>query len=234
MHEDIYGKALLDFVRGEKGGAFILHTSYGDTEEMPIEIFFREENEFSELEEIALALCDGKVLDVGAGAGIHTLYLEEQGFEVEALDISKRACECMKIMGVSRSTHHDFFTLPPTSKYDTLLLLMNGIGLAGELKMLKNTLQQAEKLLNPGGQILFDSSDIHYLYEDYGIKKPKHYYGEIEYQYEYKGEKGIPFKWLFIDPESLIKIADEENWLIQFLYEDENDQYLVRMTKREL
>src|SRR5699024_9750817 len=144
--------------RSENGGTLMLHTSYGDTEEMPIEIFFREESELSELEEIALALCDGKVLDVGAGAGIHTLDLQKQGMEVEALDISKRACECMKIMGVTHPTHYDFFTLPPTSKYDTLLFLMNGIGLAGELKMLKNTLQQAEKLLNPGGQILFDSS----------------------------------------------------------------------------
>src|SRR5699024_10419622 len=218
MHEDIYGKALLNFARGKNGGILMLHTSYGDTEEMPIEIFFREDNELSELEEIALALCDGKVLDVGAGAGIHTLYLQKQGIQVEALDISKRSCECMKIRGVTHPIHHDFFTLPPTSKYDTLLLLMNGIGLAGELKMLKNTLQQAEKLLNPGGQILFDSSNIQYLYEDYGIEKPKYYFGEIEYQYEYKGERGIPFKWLFIDQESLIKIADEENWLIQFLY----------------
>ncbi len=234
MHEDIYGKALLNFARGKNGGTLMLHTSYGDTEEMPIEIFFREDNELSELEEIALALCDGKVLDVGAGAGIHTLYLQKQGIQVEALDISKRACKCMKIRGVTHPIHHDFFTLPPTSKYDTLLLLMNGIGLAGELKMLKNTLQQAEKLLNPGGQILFDSSNIQYLYEDYGIEKPKYYFGEIEYQYEYKGERGIPFKWLFIDQESLIKIADEENWLIQFLYEDENDQYLVRMVKKEL
>lgn len=234
MHEDIYGKALLNFARGKNGGTLMLHTSYGDTEEMPIEIFFREDNELSELEEIALALCDGKVLDVGAGAGIHTLYLQKQGIQVEALDISKRACECMKIRGVTYPIHHDFFTLPPTSTYDTLLFLMNGIGLAGELKMLKKTLQQAEKLLNPGGQILFDSSNIQYLYEDYKIEKPKYYFGEITYQYEYKGEKGIPFKWLFIDQESLIKIADEENWLIQFLYEDENDQYLVRMTKREL
>src|SRR5699024_12773806 len=140
----------------------------------------------------------------------------------------------MKIRGVTHPIHHDFFTLPPTSTYDTLLFLMNGIGLAGELKMLKKTLQQAEKLLNPGEQILFDSSNIQYLYEDYKIEKPNYYFGEITYQYEYKGEKGILFKWLFIDQESLIKIADEENWLIQFLYEDENDQYLVRMTKREL
>src|SRR5699024_10994773 len=158
MHEDIYGKALLNFARGKNGGILMLHTSYGDTEEMPIEIFFREDNELSELEEIALALCDGKVLDVGAGAGIHTLYLQKQGIQVEALDISKRSCECMKIRGVTHPIHHDFFTLPPTSTYDTLLFLMNGIRLAEELKMLKKTSHKQTKILHPGAQIIFASS----------------------------------------------------------------------------
>jgi SAM-dependent methyltransferase len=195
---------------------------------MPVEIFFREPDDFPELEFIGLSLCDGRVLDVGAGVGSHSLYLQEKGFEVDALELSQTACHIMQQRGVQHIICEDFYKFEG-QKYDTLLLLMNGIGLAGDVDGFRKLLQHSKELLTENGQLIFDSSDISYLYKDYNIKKPAHYFGEIQYQYEYKGTRGNLFKWLYLDQDLLIKISHELGWVVQILYEDENDQYLVRM-----
>lgn len=230
--KDVYGEALQDyFLHGSLTSLLLLHSSYGDIEEMPIEVFFREAEDFPELELIALSLCDGKVLDIGAGVGTHTLYLQKQNYDVTALEISSRACALMQQRGVDQVIHKDFFDLK-AGHYDTLLLLMNGIGMVGTLDGFRDFLKLAKNILSDRGQILFDSSDIFYLYQEYRIPLPEYYFGEINFQYEYKGQKGAPFKWLYIDQETLIRMAHEENWVVQILYEDDNDQYLARMEPR--
>lgn len=233
MHRDVYGEALQEFhVNNELSAPLLLHSTYGDIEEMPIEVFYRTEEDFPELEFIALSLCDGHVLDVGAGVGSHALYLQDKNFTVTALEISGTACNIMRQRGVQDIIQQDFFLLE-NQKYDTLLFLMNGIGLAQTIEGFKNLLRHAKTLLTDRGQLLFDSSDISYLYEEFRIQRPSYYFGEIGYQYEFKGVKGEPFKWLYLDQETLIKIAHEENWVVQVLFEDENDQYLVRMEPRK-
>ncbi|GHE23469.1 class I SAM-dependent methyltransferase [Sphingobacterium griseoflavum] len=232
MERDVYGEALNDFhTLGELKEPLFLHSSYGDIEEMPIEVFFRDEEDFPELEHIALALCDGHVLDVGAGVGGHALHLQQKGFLVDAIEQSAIACSIMAQRGVQTILEGDFFKLE-NKQYDTLLLLMNGIGLAGTLEGFRSFLRHAKTLLRKNGQLLFDSSNIAYLYDEYKIEKPKHYFGEIRFQYAYKGHTGQPFAWLYIDQDELIKIAREENWVVQILFEDDNDQYLVRMEPR--
>lgn len=230
---DVYGEALADYHQnGKLTCPLLLHSSYGDTEEMPIEVFFRDEEDFPELEFIALSLCDGTVLDVGAGVGSHALYLQSKGFDVTALELSTVACEIMEVRGVKKIKNENFFDVN-TPKYDTLLFLMNGIGLSQTIEGFRALLAHAKTLLTERGQLIFDTSNIAYLYEEYAIEKPQHYFGEIGFQYELNGIKGAPFKWLYLDQETLIKIAHEESWVVQILFEDENDQYLVRMEPRK-
>lgn len=229
MHRDVYGEALTHFQqKGKLYTPLLLHSTYGDIEEMPVEIFFRNEEDFPELEFIALSLCDGQVLDVGAGVGSHALYLQEKGFNVTALEISSPACNIMRERGIHQIVKENFWHFEG-KRFDTLLFLMNGIGLAEDLAGFRKLLQHARNLITEQGQLLFDSSDISYLYEEYRIPRPDHYFGEIGYQYEFEGVKGDPFRWLYLDQETLIKIAHEEKWVVQILYEDDNDQYLVRM-----
>lgn len=230
---DIYGEALVDFYTlGELREPLLLHSSYGDIDEMPIEVFFRDEDDFPELEHVALALCDGHVLDVGAGVGSHALYLQGKGFLVDAIEQSEAAASIMQKRGVQNIIVGDFFKLKDKT-YDTLLFLMNGIGLAGTVDGFRALLQHAKTLLSAKGQLIFDSSDISYLYEEYNIERPAHYQGEIKFQYEYKGVMGKAFDWLYMDQQELIKTAREENWVVQILFEDDNDQYLVRMEPRK-
>jgi len=231
QYPDVYGEALQDYFNDQFKEDLILHTNQTETETMPVDLFFRDADEFPDQELIALALCDGKVLDVGAGAGSHSLYLQEQGMDVTALELSSKACEIMKLRGVKSVLQEDIYSYTG-DKYDTLLFLMNGIGLAESISGLKQLFNHCKTLLNPGGQLLFDSSDIAYYY-NHGVEKPTdRYYGEIQFQYEYKGQKGQPFGWIYIDQKELIKIGNELGWVVQILDEDDHYQYLVRMELR--
>ena len=231
MVTDILGTALQDYLRGQFMSPLLLHTSYGETEEMPVDEFFRGPGDFPELEHVALSFCSGKTLDVGAGAGSHALYLQQRGMDVHALDISPLAATVMKQRGVEQVSTADFFNYR-TGQYDTLLFLMNGIGLCGDLEKLNVLLRHCRSLLRAGGQLLFDSSDIAYLYADGSVTRPSGYYGQIRYQYEYRGNRGAPFNWLYIDQNTLTQLAQQAGWAVQVLFEDGNDQYLVRLVVR--
>lgn len=223
---DVYGKALTDFGNGDEQARLILNNSYGEPEEMPLWYFFREYDEMPELEKMALSICEGKVLDVGAGTGSHSLVLQHFGYDVTAIDTSTLAVELMRRSNVKQVVEADFFDY--SGEYDTILSLMNGIGIIGTLDRLEAFLNQSKKLLKPGGQLIFDSSDVKYLYE--GSELPKsHYYGEVKFQYEYKGQKGDWFDWTYVDQQKLSELADQLGWYVYFLHSDEHDQYLVRM-----
>lgn len=229
--KDVLGKAIHDYYHLLKTGKLWIHNKYGPKEEMPVETYFRREDEMPLLETTALQHCRGKILDIGAGAGSHALWLQQHGADVTALDISPAAASVMEARGINQVLAKDIFTLE-TGNYDTLLLLMNGIGISGTLEGFRKFLKHAKKLLNDNGQLIFDSSDIAYLYE-HKVPALKNYYGEIAYRYEYKGQKTDWFSWLYVDTETLSAIAAEEGWQVEMLFEDEEDQFLVRLTRQQ-
>jgi SAM-dependent methyltransferase len=223
---DVFGKALTDFYTKGKADILRLHNSYSSPEEMPVDIFFRNEDDMPPLEHYALERCYGDILDVGAGVGSHALILQELDHKVTAIDISPNAVKIMQQRGVKKALQQDVFTI--TEKFDTLLFLMNGIGLTGTLQGFDEFLKQAKNFINPGGQLLFDSSDISYLYED--LEKPANqYFGEISYCYEYKRQKGTWFNWLYLDQGTLAHIAHQNGWDCEVIFEDGEDQYLARL-----
>lgn len=229
MMKDVLGSAIADYHHktSTSKSKLWVHSKYGPREEMPVEVYFRHADEMPELEWQALRQCRGRVLDIGAGAGSHALFLQQSGMNVTALDISKKAAKVIKARDVQKVINNDFFELKAHTKYDTLLLLMNGIGLAGTVDGLHKFFQKARKLLHPGGQLIFDSSDIAYLYDG---KPPRGepYYGEVLYQYEYRRQRSAWFHWLFIDKRTLSSIARSEGWKIELLFKDPSGQYLVR------
>ncbi len=234
--KDILGLALTDFFqRGSSAKLWVNRLDresggHGPREEMPIKVYFRDMNTMPELEWVALQQCRGSILDIGAGAGSHALALQQLGQETTALDISPLLARLMEERGVKHVIHRDFFELD-AGNYDTLLLLMNGIGLSGTLDGLRTFLAKARKLLRPGGQLIFDSSDIAYLYHG-NPPKTGNYYGEISYQYEFKRQQSDWFQWLFIDRNTLTGVAEQEGWTTEILFEDRHDQYLARCRVR--
>lgn len=224
---DVFGRALEDFYQFGQTGKLWLHNNYGAAEDMPVEVFFRSGEDISDLEYYAMSLCRGKILDIGAGVGAHSQVLQSKGEDVTALEISASACNIMKMRGLAKVINGDVFS--EQQKYDTLLLLMNGVGLCGDIDGLHRLIPHLKKFLFKNGQILLDSSDISYLYTRKNFPE-QNYYGEISYQYEYQSVKGDWFKWLYIDFERLTSIAHEHGFLAELLFEDEMDQYLARLT----
>ena len=176
------------------------------------------------MELFAMSLCEGKILDVGAGVGAHTLHLQKQGVDIQALELSNAACKIMKKRGVKNIINQDFFDLDDND-YDMLFFMMNGIGFAGDLDGLKITLNKARKILKPGGVILFDSSDVGYLYPKGRLEVPP-YFGELDYCYQYGESWGSWFKWLYVDQKMMTKASLEMGWHLQVLYEDNTGHYL--------
>jgi SAM-dependent methyltransferase len=226
--KDILGKAISDYYNYEREHILWVHDEHGPKVEMPVATYFRREDQMPQLELKALELCRGRVLDIGAGAGSHVLALQDRHIDVTAMDISPLAAEVMRMRGVDKAITRDIFQ-HKGEQFDTLLLLMNGIGLAGNMQGLRRFLQHARQLLLPGGQLLFDSSDVAYLYED-GLPVSDQYYGEIRCRYEYRRQKTDWFSWLYIDRETLSLIAADEGWQTEIIFEDDQDQYLARLS----
>lgn len=229
LHPDIFGLALLDYYRGQFVPPLMRHNTYGLPDETPVDGYFFDENDFSEMENFTLSLCRGSVLDVGSAAGRHTLALQSHGIDVTALEFSQACCSLMQQRGVMNVVHTDIQKFDG-EKFDTIVLLMNGIGLAETIDGLRKLLNKLHSLLSPGGQVIFDSSDVAYLYE--GADKPEgRYYGEIDYKFEYKGQEGEWFSWLYVDMETMSECCLAAGWAMQVIYEEDMGTYLGRMTR---
>lgn len=228
MKHDIYGNFLKDYQAGNHDLEVLLNNNYTLAEDFPVDAFFREDEDLNDIEVFALNLCEGEILDIGAGAGVHSLILQRNNFDVTALEISAGACEVMKQRGLKKIIHTNIMDYNE-KKYDTLLMMMNGIGFCGYVDELRNFLFHAKNLLKPQGQIVFDSSDVSYLYED---EQPEtdSYYGEIDYQYEYKGESGEWFSWLYADESLMAELAKECGYQLQIMFRDDDNAYLGKMT----
>lgn len=228
MMMDPYSQALKDFYTGKTEEGLWLNTSYGEPEEMPLWYFFRSYDEMPDLEKMALSVCEGRILDVGAGTGCHALILQEFGNDIMAIDTAPEAVAIMKDSGLAQAKQADFFKLRD-EQFDTLLCLMNGVGFVGKLNRFETFLIKADELLSKEGQIIIDSSDISYLFE--GEKPTNKYYGEVSFQYEYNGVKGEWFDWVYIDMDTLADMADTLGWHTYILHQ-ENDQYLARLIQK--
>jgi hypothetical protein len=228
---DPVGTAILDYASTKKPNDIIVGSDICEDDIIPIEVLFRKMDEMPELEQIALEAAKGKILDVGAGAGVHSLELQDRGFEVFPIEVSDGAVRYMKQVGLN-ARKINFFDLKD-EQYDTILMMMNGIGIAGTLANLEKTLIQAKSLLAEGGKILCDSSDIKYLYEDEDgalwVDLNSEYYGNFRFQMKYKKDKGPWFDWLYVDFDNLFKAAKNVGLKAKRLYENE-DHYLAEIT----
>ena len=232
---DPMGRAIADYFKTQKASKLRVFSPMFEEDEIPLTTLFRNYESMPEIERKALDLTKGRVLDVGAGAGCHSLVLQEKGMDVTAIDISPLSVETMKKRGVKKVLEQDFFTLE--GQYDTILMLMNGIGIVGTLERLPEFFKQLDKILAPGGQFLCDSSDISYVFEDeegmIDIPNEMNYYGEHSFRMQYKDTIGEPFNWLYIDADTLREKAGRCGYVVEVVAEGEHYDYLARLTKRQ-
>lgn len=232
MDIDIFGQAVIDYYNDQYTEDIIVHSSIAEDDIIPIPYLFRSFDEMPAIEQKALQLCTGKTLDIGSGAGSHSLWLQEQGIDVTALDISK-GCGTLSRKRTLKQT----ITTPildHQGHYDTLLILMNGTGIFEEISKIDTYLQHLKTLLTPNGQILIDGSDIKYMFETedggYWIDLHNSYYGEVTMAMSYKGQRSNDFKWLYLDFNILQTYAKKNELQCELILDGNHYDYLARLT----
>ena len=220
-----HGAALRDYLAGDLDAEVIVRAEDGEEERTPARVFFRGPADFSALDEAALDLCRGRVLDVGAGAGCHSLVLQARGLSVTALDVSPEAVEVMRRGGVHDVRCGDVFAFAG-ERFDTVLILMNGIGLVGTLDGLDRFLRDVSRLVADGGQILLDSFDP----GPPDAEPPRAYAGEMRFQLEYRGVCGAYYDFVFLDFETLRRHAEAAGWRCESIWREDEGHYLARLT----
>ncbi len=236
--KDLFGKAILDYQTNNNPADLITETDISEEDEMSVAYLFRDYRQMPKIEQRALDLSKGKTLDTGCGAGSHSLYLQnEKKLDVTGVDISANAIEACKLRGLNKAITADILEYAG-ERFDTILLLMNGTGIFGRLKNISKYFQKLKSLLNENGQILIDSSDIVYMFdedEDGGKWIPTYndYYGELTFTIRYKGETEVPFEWLYLDYNTLQNAAHANGLNCELILEGDNYDYLAKLTLRK-
>jgi len=222
---DTYSQALQNYNDGKEPFSYEIVRNDGYSSVVPLSVFF-DDFSFTSIELLALDRCKGKIIDVGAGAGRHTLELQRRNANVTAIDISKSAVTVMKSRGVKKIIHSDIMDLSDV-KYDTLLMLMNGIGMVGSPENLDKFLIKAKQLLSKNGIIIFDSVDVlktdnqkHISYREKNIQNGK-LPGQQKLRINYSGVSGEWFNWLHIN--------FKEVSTVELVSEKENGQYVAEL-----
>jgi SAM-dependent methyltransferase len=230
--KDLFGKAILDYQTNNSPEDLVTETSISEADEMSVAYLFRTFAQMPKIEQEALNSCQGKILDVGCGAGSHSLYLKnEMKFEVTSIDISENAIKTCNLRGLKNARIQNVLEIE-NEKFDTILLLMNGTGIFGTLNETSKYLQKLKSLLNPNGQILLDSSDIIYMFDDYDgsyLIPANDYYGELTFSLTYKNENEETFPWLYLDYNTLQNKAISNGLQCEMLLEGEHFDYLARL-----
>lgn len=229
---DPFGEAIHDYFEKGKAPDLIVNSNYTENEEIAASWFFRSEKEMPKIEQTALKNCRGRILDIGAAAGCHSLVLQKKGYSVTALEKSQLAAEVLTKRGIQKVICNDIY-LFNNQQFDTLLLLMNGAGIGETISGLKKLLLHLKTLMAEKSQILIDSSDIKYLFrEDDGslwidLANPK-YYGEMSYEVSYK-KSVSKFKWLFVDFDTLKKVAEKTGFECILLESGRHHDFLAQL-----
>lgn len=225
---DPHGAALLDCFRGNRGATLTCHQD-GERDDVPAAFWFRKT--FDPLEALALDLCRGHVLDVGAGTGVHALALQDRRIKVTAIDIVPECVTIMRARGVCTTICADM--LEVTGRFDTILCLCNGLDKVGTLAALPRFLEHARTLVERGGQLVADSFDLRVGASPERLaalarrEASGRYFGEVDLRFEYGGLRGAPFSALHVDYPTLARAAERAGWRSE-LVREANGHYLAR------
>lgn len=196
----------------------------GQKKSIPVSVFFRTDSEFFPTENV-FEYCQGRILDVGAGTGIHALELEKQGFEVTAIDICPQAVQIMRERGIGDVQQQDFLQFEGET-YDTILMLGQNIGICETLKGIEGLLNRCQILLRHGGQLLVNSTDEP---KPLNAQNDLTYPGELEFRLCHDGNLGPWIRWLHVDFDTLKSYAIKCGWSTEKLIDTQEGAFLARL-----
>ena len=232
-NKDPFGAAIRDFANtGNNTLEIEVFQEDFEPDVIPVKHLFRDYKNMPKIEQKALELARGRVLDIGAAAGCHSKFLKQKGFEIYPIDISALSTQYLKSIDFENAQCNNLFDYNPIVKFDTILMLMNGLGVAENIQGLNSLFYKLKQLLNPGGQVLLDTSDLKFLFEEedgsFLIPLDK-YYGETRYQIKYKEHTTDWFPWLYIDIDTLSFHAQRNGFKCTLIQSGDHYDYLAKL-----
>lgn len=244
-NNDAFGKHLLAQyeakLKGEPTVAEIVerddnYVDYGSTAGM----YFSDYEDWSEIEQQAVDQTKGRVVDIGCGAGRHSLYLQEKGFDITAIDNSAGAIEVCKLRGLEKVFVYSIDEIDKfePNSFDTILMLGNNFGLFGDPENAKILLKKMHKITPPNAQIIaqtlnpYMTDDKAHLKYQKQNKKLGRMAGQIRLRVRYFQYIGEWFDYLFVSPEEMTGIIENSDWQIRELTHPENSTYFGVIEKK--
>ena len=174
-----------------------------------------------------MAAAFGRVLDVGAGVGAIAFPMVRAGLDVTALEVLPEAVAYLRKRGVIDVRLGGVEALDADDRFDTIVCLMNGVGLAGSLSGVPAFLRALERHLRPGGTILLDSTDP----SEWDAPDDGRAVGELHMQLGFDGEWGPPFPYLYASPAELFGAAAGVGLIGTVVARTGDDRYLAEFQR---
>jgi len=203
-------------------------------------MYFTGFEDWSELEKQAITKARGRVLDVGCGAGRHSLYLQEKGFDVTGIDNSPGAIRVCKLRGLKKALVRPVDEIDKfrAGSFDTIIMLGNNFGLFGSRRGARSILKKMARITTPDARIIAatldpyktDSSD-HLDYHRRNRRRGR-MGGQIRFRVRFGRIVGDWFDYLFVSQAEMTEILEDTDWRIKELLDSEKANYAAVIEKR--
>jgi len=201
--------------------------------------YFAEFKDWPKIQKQAIKFAKGKVLDIGAGAGRVSLYLQKQGFDVTAIDNSPLAIKVCKKRGVkhARVLPIERINVFKPSTFDTIIMFGNNFGLFGSFKKAKTLLKKLHRITNPNALIIAESNDpyktddpVHFAYHKFNKKRGR-MSGQLRIRIRFRNYIGDWFDYLLVSKDEMKKILKDTGWRIKKFIDSDNYMYCTIIEK---
>jgi SAM-dependent methyltransferase len=242
--QDAFGHGIYDYFQAEKGHRHIYEIEeredgYIDTSGGPA-VYFWEYRQWPLCEKKALRYVQGRVLDIGCGAGRHALYLQEKGMDVLGIDNSPLAIKVCKERGLRNA---EVLSINQINRglgvFDTILMLGNNFGLFGSFESAKRLLTKLSRITTDNSRIIAASNDIyktknpeHLNYHKYNRKRGR-MAGQIRLRVRYQKYTTPYFDYLMVSKSEMENILDGTDWQANKFIDSQGPVYVAIIDKRK-
>jgi SAM-dependent methyltransferase len=238
---DAYGQQLWGYFKtGEPGNeiierddGLISRGQYGG------KLYFSEYKDWQKIEKEALKYVRGRVLDIGCGAGRHSLYLQGKGFDVTGIDNSPLAIKISRQRGLKKARVigiEEVGKFKPDS-FDTVIMMGNNFGLFGSFRLAQTLLKKLHRLTSPNALIIAMTRDpytttdpAHSAYHKLNRKRGR-MPGQLRIRVRYKTVIGNWFDYLLVSKDELREILNGTGWGIERFIDGGDGQYIMLLRK---
>jgi cyclopropane fatty-acyl-phospholipid synthase-like methyltransferase len=183
----------------------------------------------------------GRVLDIGCGAGRHSLYLQQQGFDVLGVDMSPLAIEVCQRRGLKQAQVRSITQVSPKlGLFDTILMLGNNFGLMGSFRRARGLLKRFHTMTSQQARLIVESNDIyqttdpdHLAYQEFNRQRSR-LPGQIRMRVRYKKYVMPWFDYLMVSQEEMKAILAGTGWEVKQFIDSEKAAYMAILEKQAL